>query len=146
MDLQKAAEIDQGIAELTILRNRLRLGLEKSDRGARARARFLRLSREYEKRWRRPVAQWLAEMRTRLDAGLRRNAGAMLTEPSVDRLIDWGEFDKWTINHFKPVMSETLSAGGNSVMRERRVAKAGEDSTPSPRRPWIGSQFTRSIW
>ena len=130
MDLQKAAEIDQGIAGLKILQNRLRGGMEKSERGARARGRFLRLAREYEKRWRRPVAQWLAEMKARLDAGLRRNAGATLTEPSVDKLIDWDEFGKWTINHFKPIMSETLSAGGNSVMRERRVAKAGGGFDP----------------
>jgi len=130
MDLQKAAEIDQGIADLKILQNRLRGGMEKSGRSARARARFIRLSREYEKRWNRPVAQWLAEMRARLDAGLRRNAGATLTEPSVDRLIDWDEFDKWTINHFKPIMSETLAGGGNSVMRERRVAKAGGGFDP----------------
>jgi len=130
MDLIKAAEIDQGIADLKILQNRLRGGMEKSGRSARARARFIRLSREYEKRWNRPVAQWLAEMRARLDAGLRRNAGATLTEPSVDRLIDWDEFDKWTINHFKPIMSETLAGGGNSVMRERRVAKAGGGFDP----------------
>ena len=130
MDLQKAAEIDQGIAGLKILQNRLRGGMEKSERGARARGRFLRLAREYEKRWRRPVAQWLAEMKARLDAGLRRNAGATLTEPSVDRLIDWDEFDKWTINHFKPIMSETLAGGGNSVMRERRMAKAGGGFDP----------------
>jgi len=130
MDLQKAAEIDQGIADLRILRNRLRMGLEKSDRGARARARFIRLSREYEKRWRRPVAQWHAEMKARLEAGLRRNAGMRLTEPSVDKLIDWDEFDKWTINHFKPIMSETLAGGGNSVMRERRLAKAGGGFDP----------------
>ena len=130
MDLQKAAEIDQGIADLKILQNRLRGGLEKSERGARAVARFRRLAREYEKRWNRPVAQWHAEMKARLEAGLRRNAGMRLTEPSVDKLIDWDEFDKWTINHFKPIMSETLSAGGNSVMRERRVAKAGGGFDP----------------
>jgi len=130
MDLQKAAEIDQGIAELTILQNRLRTGLEKSGRSARAIARFKRLAREYEKRWKRPVAQWLAEMKSRLDAGLRANSGTTLTSQSVDQLIDWAEFDKWTINHFKPVMSETLAGGGNSIMRGRQLAKAGGGFDP----------------
>ena len=114
-------------AELTARAKCLRADMGKalSGRAARARARFQKYAREYEKKWRRPVAQWLAELEDRTAAGLRKIAGQTLNATSVERLIDWEDFNLWTISHFKPIMIDTLSAGGNSVFRVRKMRKQG---------------------
>lgn len=139
--LKKAAEEAQ--ATLSIygaLRSSLRTEMLKqaSQRQKRGIARFKKLARAQQKQWKRPIAQWLEEMRKRTAAGLRQPADTIAEMPTIEKVLDWTKFDAWTLNHFKPILGDTLRAGGDSLFRARRLIKQdGFDPITAAAVAWI---------